>query len=69
MEDAGGKSEQPVRDADGPNFERLAALKKRFDPPNFLTGNRISSRRNEFRDSVPRWFAAETSRYDRVYNA
>jgi FAD/FMN-containing dehydrogenase len=39
MEDAGGKSEQPVRDAYGPNFERLAALKKRFDPTNFLTGN------------------------------
>ena len=39
MEDAGGKSEQPVRDADGLNFEWLAALKKRFDPPNFLTGN------------------------------
>ena len=39
MEDAGGKSEQPVRDAYGPNFERLAALKKQFDPTNFLTGN------------------------------
>jgi hypothetical protein len=39
MEDAGGKSEQPLRDAYGPNFERLAALTKRFDPTNFLTGN------------------------------
>jgi FAD/FMN-containing dehydrogenase len=39
MEDAGGKSEQPARDAHGPNFERLAALKKRYDPTNFLTGN------------------------------
>ena len=39
-EDAGGNSEQPVRDAYGPNFERLAALKNRFDQTNFLTGNR-----------------------------
>jgi hypothetical protein len=38
-EDAGGNSEQPVRDAYGPNFERLAALKNRFDQTNFLTGN------------------------------
>jgi FAD/FMN-containing dehydrogenase len=35
----GGKSEQPVRDAHGPNFARLAALKKRYDPTNFLTSN------------------------------
>jgi len=39
-EDAGGNSEQPVRDAYGPNFGRLAALKNRFDQTNFLTGNR-----------------------------
>lgn len=39
MEDPGGKSEQPARDAYGANFERLVALKKRFDPTNFLTGN------------------------------
>jgi len=39
MEDAGEGSEQPVRDAYGPNFERLAGLKRRFDPTNFLTGN------------------------------
>ena len=38
MEDAVGESEQPVRDAYGPNYP-LAALKKRFDPTNFLTRN------------------------------
>jgi hypothetical protein len=30
-----------VRDAYGPNFERLAAPKNRFDQTDFLTGNRI----------------------------
>jgi FAD/FMN-containing dehydrogenase len=39
LEDAGANDEQPVRDAYGANFERLVALKKRFDPTNFLTGN------------------------------
>jgi FAD/FMN-containing dehydrogenase len=39
MEDPGGMGEQPVRDAYGANFERLVALKKRFDRTNFLTGN------------------------------
>jgi FAD/FMN-containing dehydrogenase len=39
MEDAGGEIEQPVRDAYGANFERVAALKKQYDPTNFLTGN------------------------------
>jgi len=39
MEDAEGMGEQPVRDAYGANYEPLVALKKRFDPTNFLTGN------------------------------
>ena len=39
MEDAVRESEQPVRDAYGPNYPRLATPKKRFDPTNFLTEN------------------------------
>jgi len=39
MEDAAAGSEQPVRDAYGANYDRLASLKKQYDPTNFLTGN------------------------------
>lgn len=37
--DPAGDSEQPRRDAYGPNFERLASLKKQYDPTNFFAGN------------------------------
>ena len=53
-EDAGGNSEQPVRDAYGPNFERLAAVN-------------ISATSSG--QSQNRRFSSETSRYDRVYKA
>jgi FAD/FMN-containing dehydrogenase len=39
MEDAAAASEQTVRDAYGPNYERLTPLKKKYDPTNFFAGN------------------------------
>jgi FAD/FMN-containing dehydrogenase len=39
MEDAAAGGEQPVRDAYGANYERVAWLKKQYDPTNFFTGN------------------------------
>lgn len=39
LEDALEDGEERVREAYGPNYDRLAALKQKFDPTNFLTSN------------------------------
>jgi FAD/FMN-containing dehydrogenase len=39
LEDASEDGAQRVREAYGPNYTKLVALKKRFDPSNFLSSN------------------------------
>jgi FAD/FMN-containing dehydrogenase len=39
LEDALDEGEHRVREAYGPNYDRLAALKSKYDPTNFLSGN------------------------------
>ena len=39
LEDALDEGTHRVREAYGPNYDRLAALKKQYDPTNFLTSN------------------------------
>ena len=39
LEDAVEEGEARVREAYGPNFDRLAALKNKYDPTNFFTAN------------------------------
>jgi FAD/FMN-containing dehydrogenase len=39
LEDWRDEGEQRVKEAYGPNYDRVAALKHQYDPTNFLTGN------------------------------
>ena len=39
LEDALDEGQHRVREAYGPNYDRLVALKKKYDPTNFLAGN------------------------------
>ena len=39
LEDALEEGQHRVREAYGPNYERVAGLKKRYDPTSFFTGN------------------------------
>jgi FAD/FMN-containing dehydrogenase len=39
LEDWRDEGEQRVKEAYGPNYDRVAALKRQYDPTNFLTGN------------------------------
>ncbi len=44
LEDALDEGAHRVREAYGPNYERLVALKRTYDPTNFFTGNQNISR-------------------------